>query len=153
VTDVSGEKEVDSREEGGSHSKAEERQAFDRSQEGCRNEEEKDDGEEDCGEEDRTPQVHREEVDGPQVDETEDRGSQARGPEVHGEEADVRPQASGEEDDAAQDDQEEVRGEEDVRRFPLSIGGGVPGRPPSAFHLRARARLPAARQRTSWLPR
>jgi hypothetical protein len=120
VTDVTGEKAFDSREEGGCDPEAEEHQARRRGQEGRSHEEAQDrDGEEvdtqeehqarRRGQEGRSDQEAQDggaEVDRPQVDSAQDDSQK----EVDRVETDLRPQARGEEeDDASQDDEKEGR--------------------------------------------
>jgi hypothetical protein len=120
VTDVTGEKAFDSRKEGGGDPEAEEREALRRGQEGRSHEEAQDhDGEEvdtqeeheagRRGQEGRSDQEAQDsgaQVDRPQVDSPQDDSQK----EVDRVETDLRPQARGEEeDDASQDDQKEVR--------------------------------------------
>jgi hypothetical protein len=145
VTDVTGEKAFDSREEGGGDPEAEEREALRRGQEGRSHEEAQDhDGEEvdtqeeheagRRGQEGRSDQEAQDsgaQVDGPQVDSTQDDSQK----EVDRVETDLRPQTRGEEeDDASQDDQKEDRVAESFdwsgrgAIAPLPRSRGIPGR-------------------------
>jgi hypothetical protein len=114
VTDVTGEKAFDSRKEGGGDPEAEEREALRRRQEGRSHEEAQDhDGEEVDTQEEH--EAGRRGQEGRSDQEAQDSGgAQGDEPQVDTEkevdrvEADLRPQARGEEeDDASQDDQKE----------------------------------------------
>lgn len=115
MTDVTGEKAFDSRKEGGGDPEAEEREALRRGQEGRSHEEAQDhDGEEVDTQEEH--EAGRRGQEGRSDQEAQDSGAQVDGPqddsqkEVDRVETDLRPQARGEEeDDASQDDQKEVR--------------------------------------------
>lgn len=115
MTDVTGEKAFDSREEGGGDPEAEEREALRRGQEGRSHEEAQDhDGEEVDTQEEH--EAGRSGQEGRSDQEAQDSGAQVDGPqddsqkEVDRVETDLRPQTRGEEeDDASQDDQEEGR--------------------------------------------
>lgn len=115
MTDVTGEKAFDSREEGGGDPEAEEREALRRGQEGRSHEEAQDhDGEEVDTQEEH--EAGRSGQEGRSDQEAQDSGAQVDGPqddsqkEVDRVETDLRPQTRGEEeDDASQDDQKEVR--------------------------------------------
>jgi hypothetical protein len=115
VTDVTGEKAFDSREEGGGDPEAEEREALRRGQEGRSHEEAQDhDGEEVDTQEEH--EAGRRGQEGRSDQEAQDSGAQVDRPqddsqkEVDRVETDLRPQTRGEEeDDASQDDQKEGR--------------------------------------------
>lgn len=117
MTDVTGEKAFDSRKEGGGNPEAEEREALRSGQEGRSDQEAEDHGGEE--EVDHTQEEHkagRSGQEGRGDQEAEDGGAEVDGPqddsqkEVDRVETDLRPQARGEEeDDASQDDQKEVR--------------------------------------------
>lgn len=115
MTDVTGEKAFDSREEGGGDPEAEEREALRRGQEGRSHEEAQDhDGEEVDTQEEH--EAGRRGQEGRSDQEAQDSGAQVDGPqddsqkEVDRVETDLRPQTRGEEeDDASQDDQKEGR--------------------------------------------
>lgn len=115
MTDVTGEKAFDSREEGGGDPEAEEREALRRGQEGRSHEEAQDhDGEEVDTQEEH--EAGRRGQEGRSDQEAQDSGAQVDRPqddsqkEVDRVETDLRPQTRGEEeDDASQDDQKEGR--------------------------------------------
>jgi hypothetical protein len=117
VTDVTGEKAFDSRKEGGGDPEAEEREALRSGQEGRSYQEAEDHGgEEEVDDTQEEHQARRSGQEGRSDQEAEDGGAEVDGPqdnsqkEVDRVETDLRPQARGEEeDDASQDDQKEVR--------------------------------------------